>query len=123
MRLPRLADLFLLAPLALAALPTPSPAESLAAPRPETTRAPDLVQVAGRCGPGHRWVRSYRDRYGHWVRARCVPSRHHSYYRHEYRPYYSERGYRPYHSGYPAYRDRYGYSYYRDRYGYYHYYR
>jgi hypothetical protein len=47
--------------------------------------APQIVEVAGGCGPGFRPA-GWRDRWGRWHR-RCVPFRGGGYYRPYYRPY------------------------------------
>jgi hypothetical protein len=36
---------------------------------------PDQVQLIGEvCGPGRHWAHGWRDRYGNWHRAHCVPN-------------------------------------------------
>jgi hypothetical protein len=43
----------------------------------EITAAPDIVEVAVRCGRHAHYIRGHRTRSGHWVRGRCVRYRPH----------------------------------------------
>jgi len=36
---------------------------------------PNITHVADRCGRHHHWMSGHRDRFGHWVRGRCVENR------------------------------------------------
>lgn len=41
------------------------------------TAAPEIVEVAVRCGPHAHYVRGYRTRHGHWIKGHCVRNRRH----------------------------------------------
>jgi hypothetical protein len=64
---PFLIALFLAAPLA-----TPAGAAPLSATSMQAPSNPSIVNVADGCGRGFHRTRSHRNRYGHWVRGRCV---------------------------------------------------
>ena len=68
---------FITASVAAQAAPT-APVAGLVGP------APQIVEIAGGCGPGFHPA-GWRDRWGYWHR-RCVPFRG-GYYRPYYRPY------------------------------------
>ena len=38
--------------------------------------APNISEVAVRCGRGAHYVRGHRARNGHWIKGRCVWNRH-----------------------------------------------
>jgi hypothetical protein len=57
------------------AVPVGSSAATLQPPGIEAVQNPSIVTVAGRCGRHYHYVRGHRNRYGRWVRGRCVPNR------------------------------------------------
>ncbi len=47
---------------------------------PHNTDHANIAQVADRCGRHRHWMDGHRDRFGHWIRGRCVENR---YNRHD----------------------------------------
>lgn len=48
-----------------------------AMPAPTRGGSSPIIAAAVHCGPHARYIRGHRDSHGHYIRGRCVSTRHH----------------------------------------------